>query len=333
MRLSIPSLSVLVPIALIALVVPAVLGDRARAQPSGLGLKVYTANVENLLTKKESCPGDWHELVHWIAGHAVPDLILLQQVDGPAQARAFTDRLNELHGQPDFAWIVAEEEPDGTGRCSGEKRHQTNAIVFNAVNLSLSTKTTWQSVHAGPDPDTQCEPNPQSRTRNLKAKFAVGPGQTVTAASVHWPTAASGGKPCDDDNARLTDRELKKSEYASSTAQIVGGDMNATAEKLWYQEMLNIGFADAMAGDPTWTHILDDGAGAKRRIDYLFARVGTSGPASFHNPYTVTFAKAHQAQERVDPGNTDPPSCDTYRKAPEKGCAYSEHRAVVARVL
>lgn len=321
--------------ALVALTAPPVLADRARAQSSGLGLKVYTANVENLLTKKESCPGDWHELVHWIAGHSVPDLILLQQVDGPRQAKAFTDRLNQLHGHADFTWIVAENKPDGTRRCNGEKRRQTNAIVWNTVNLTLMQDTvdTWRSVHRGPDPDTQCQPNSQSRTRNLKAKFAVGAGKTVTAASVHWPTAASGGKRCYDNNARLTDRELKQPDYASSTGQIVGGDLNVTSGKPWHGEMLNRGFRDAMAGNPTWTHILDDGAGAKRRIDYLFARTGTSGPGAFKNPYTVTFGMAHRAQEKVDPGNTDPKSCNTYRKAPKRGCAYSEHRSVVARVL
>jgi endonuclease/exonuclease/phosphatase family metal-dependent hydrolase len=300
-----------------ALAVSAVLvGAASLAARPAAAYKVYTANVENLLTKKESCPGDWHELVHWISGHSVPDLILLQQVDGEAQTRAFTDRLNELHSQPDFSFIVAERNPDGTERCNGEKRRQTNAIVWNTVNLTLlpGTVDTWQSVHQGSDPDTQCEPSPQSRTLNLKAAFAEG----VSAASVHWPTVASGGKGCDDSNARLTDSELKEPAYASSARQIVGGDLNVTADKDWYGEMGSRGFRDAMAGNPTWTHILDDGAGAKRRIDYLLARVGTSGPASFDNPYTVTFAMAHEAQEKVDPDNTDPASCNTYPKAPEK---------------
>jgi endonuclease/exonuclease/phosphatase family metal-dependent hydrolase len=317
--------------ALIAFALPSILAERAPAQPSGLGLKVYTANVENLLTKKESCPGDWHELMHWIASHSTADLILLQQVDGPRQARAFTDRLNELSGSSDYAFIVAEDDPDGTGRCKGEKRRQTNAIVWNTTNLTLMQETvqTWRSVHDAP----RCKPNPQSRTRNLKARFAVGAGLTVTAASLHWPTVASGGKNCADDNARLTDAELKEPGYASSTGQIVGGDLNVTAEKLWYREMQGRGFADAMAGNPTWTHILEDGAGAKRRIDYLFARVGTSVPGSFNLPYTLTFAQAHRAQRDADPGDVDKKGCDTYRAAPEKGCAYSEHRAVVARVL
>lgn len=320
---------------IVSLVVAAVLlgaGSPAAAQD---GVKVYTANVENVLTKTESCPGDWHELVHWIAGHSVPDLILVQQVDGRAQAQRFTERLNELHGAADFTWTVAEEKPDGTRRCDGEKRRQTNAIVWNTVNLTLidGSVKTWQSVHQGPDPDTQCQPNTQSRTLNLKARFALGAGQTVTAASVHWPTVASGGENCYDNNARMTDAELKEPGYASSTAQVVGGDMNVTAGKLWHRQMLDVGFRDAMAGDPTWTHILDDGAGAKRRIDYVLARMGTSGPGSFNNPYTLSFDMAHRAQNDVDPGDADPASCDTYPRAPEKGCAYSEHRAVVAKVL
>lgn len=331
---SLTALATLLGTALIPLVAPSALADRA--QPAGipLGLKVYTANVENLLTKHESCPGDWHELVDWIGTHSTADVILLQQVSGAAQARAFTARLNKINGFPDFAYLVAEKHPNGTRRCNGEKRHQTNAIIYNAVNLSVIPNSvhTWRSVHRGPDPRTQCEPNPQSRTRNLKARFALG-GPTVTVASVHWPTVASGGKSCYDNNARLTDRELEEPGYSGSGVQIVGGDTNVTAGKKWHSEMTSRGFRDAMAGDPTWTHIANEGAGPKRRIDYLFARRGTSRPGSFYNPYTVTFAKAQRAQRKVEPGDHDPRRCDTYPRARQKGCAYSEHRSVVARVV
>lgn len=320
--------------ALVAFAAPSAPADRARPASVPSGLKVYTANVENLLTKHESCPGDWHELVDWIATHSTADVILLQQVSGARQARAFTSRLNKRIGFPDYAWMVAEKHPNGTRRCNGEKRHQTNAIVWNTVNLSLLANSvhTWRSVHRGPDPHTQCQLNPQSRTRNLKARFAVGPGVSVTVASVHWPTVASGGTDCYDDNARLTDRQLREPGY-SSTVQIVGGDLNVTAGKKWHSEMLARHFRDAMAGAPTWTHIGHAGAGPKRRIDYLFARRGTSRPGLFHNPYTVTFRKAQRAQHELDPGDRDPRSCDTYPRAPQKGCAYSEHRSVVARVV
>lgn len=319
----------------------------APAQAAPFGLKVYTANVENILEHHEACPGDWRELISWIAEHRRADLILLQQVDGVEDAARFTDRLNQLTNDGIYTHIVAEpRDANGTERCKGEKRSQTNAIVFNTRYLTLVSLSagTWRSVHAGPGPG-QCEENPQSRTVNLKARFELGAtGLSVTAASVHWPTAASGGKPCDDDNARLLDSELKQPGYADSDVQIVGGDLNATAKKqngsakLWYTEIGKVGFRDAQADGPrTWTHILDDGAGAKRRIDYLFSRLGTSGPASFFNPYTLTFAMAERAQQRATSGpgagEADPPSCHTYKKAPQKGCAYSEHRAVAAKVV
>lgn len=324
---------------LAALAAPAALADSASAQAGGV--KVYSANVENVLEHHEDCPGDWRELVAWIATHSMPDVILLQQVEGSkgrGGAGTFVNRLNELTPGRPFRFVVAEESPDGTGKCGGEKRRQTNAIVYNTDTMAGPVRVNrWRSLHEGPDADKECEPNSQSRTVNLKAQFAPPGGPVTTAASIHWPTAASGGKPCDDDNARLTDRELKEAPYASSSGQVVGGDLNATAEKLWYRQMQEVGFTDAMAGDPTWTHILDEGAGAKRRIDYLFARFGTSQPAFFKNPYTLTFAMAERAQ-RENPtgpgsGQSDPPGCHTYKKAPEKGCAYSEHRAVVARAF
>lgn len=312
------------------------------ADPSGaVDLKVYTANVENLLHKTEHCKGDWDELVYYMAAQkSVPKAILLQQVNNQKQVNKFVRRLNRATRTKDFTGIVAPGNANGTKNCKGEKRRQLNAIAWNTVALTLQRGTvkTWESVRensrgGGP----RCVENDQSRTRNIKAVFSLGQGAPdVTLASVHWPTKASGGVKCADNNARALHRELSESPY-SATVQIVGGDMNITdrvggRHRKWYRQMIAMNFADAEAENPDWTHISGKGAGAKRRIDYLFARRGTSTPATFTNPATVSFKKAHAAEKRLNPSDKDRKGCDTYPKAPEKGCSYSEHRSVTARV-
>lgn len=307
-------------------------------------LLVYSNNVENLLTPDETCPGDWEELVEYIADRDAPDLILLQQVSGQDQIDDYIAAL-ERRGDAEFDGLVAAAEPDGGGRCASDKTRQVNAIIWNTGTMSLvpESRDEWQSLRENRGSGGgQCEPNGQSRTVNVKAGFTHRSGALVTAASVHWPTYVSGNARCADDNARLLDRELRKRPYRDSAVQIVGGDMNYNDinAKLkwckWYRALReDAGFTDPAREScgldrdclaRLWTHILDDGAGRKRRIDFLFARTGTGGPIDHSAARTVGFGAA----DASDPGAADDPGCRTY--ATRAGCHYSEHRAVTARL-
>lgn len=244
--------------------------------------------------------------------------------------------------------MTADTEPDGGGRCGAEKGKQLNAIVWNTATLSLEKGSAreWQSLRANPKSGgEQCVANDQSRTVNVKAGFTHRSGQRVAAASIHWPTHESGNALCADDNARLLDAELREKSYRDSALQVVGGDMNYgdINRKLkwckWYRQMRSgNGFADPLRSgcgkdadciEKLWTHIRYFGQdGKKRRIDYLFARRGTSATAQYRDQRIVGFGAADAAERRHH--REDESDCQTYLDRP--GCHYSEHRAVSARV-
>ncbi|WP_041624856.1 hypothetical protein [Stackebrandtia nassauensis] len=311
-----------------------------RAAPT---ITAYTNNIENLLTKKETCEGDWDELIYYIAENSTPDLFLLQQVSDMKQVNRFIEELEE-HSDGNYSGLIADTEPNGGGRCGPEKARQLNAIVWNTDSLTYvkGTRAMWQSMRENPDSGgSQCVKNDQSRTVNVKANFKHRNGQVITAASIHWPTHASGNFKCADNSARELDDELKESPYKKAALQIVGGDMNyrdvnsSNDWSKWYKEMRANDFADPVRGlcgptggcnDGLWTHITD---GVKRRIDYLFARRGTSNPAASFGASNVTFSSAQDAEER-DHDESDS-GCTTYPG--RSGCFYSEHRAVTGRVF
>lgn len=305
-------------------------------------LLVYSNNAENLLNPDETCEGDWDELVHYIADRDTPDLVLLQQVSGRDQVDEYIAELERLSGA-DFDGLVATTEPDGGGRCASDKAEQVNAIIWNSGTLThvKGSRGEWQSLRENRGSrGGQCEPNDQSRTVNLKAAFTHRSGAAVTAASVHWPTYVSGNSRCADNNARLLDRELRQRPYRDSAVQVVGGDMNYNDINAkhqwckWYRALRE----DARFTDPArescgldadclaklWTHILDDGAGRKRRIDFLFARRGTGGPVDHRDAKVVGFGAADKAE-----AGDDDSGCRTYARF--SGCHYSEHRAVTSR--
>lgn len=307
-------------------------------------LLVYTNNIENLLTKGEKCQGDWDELIHYIAERPRPDLILLQQVSGMKQVDRFIEELRE-HSGGRFDGLVAAVDPDGGGRCGSEKSKQLNAIVWNTDTLTYVTgsRAMWPSMRENPKPGgAACVKTATSRTVNVKAAFEHRLGTTVTAASVHWPTHASGNFACADDSARDLDEQLKKAPYRDSALQIVGGDMNYRDVNTkgdwskWYRVMKQDNkFTDPARGlcgtvgrcnDHLWTHITD---GVKRRIDYLFARRGTALPVITLRATNVAFSAAQDAEARHHDESDS--GCRTYPG--RSGCFYSEHRAVTARII
>lgn len=321
------------------------IADPVAAESRNLpAILAYTNNIENLLIKSEKCEGDWDELIYYIAEHPAPDLIMLQQVTDLKQVDRFIEELEE-HSSGNFDGLIADTDPDGGGRCGAEKSKQLNAIVWNTDSLTYvkGTRAMWQSLRENPDSGgSQCVKNDQSRTVNVKAQFKHRAGQLITAASVHWPTQASGNFKCADNSAVELDTQLKKTPYKSSAVQIVGGDMNYrdTNSKddwcKWYRIMREDNdFADPARGlcgttgscnDNLWTHITD---GEKRRIDYLFARYGTSSPAAYLGASNVEFSAAQEAEARHHEESDS--GCTTYPG--RSGCFYSEHRAVASRIL
>lgn len=343
-RLTPPALWMVVTPAVLALIATLVAAHPAAGRAAGPQITAYTNNVENLLTKTEKCEGDWAELIYYIAERPAPDLILLQQVTDSKQVDRFIEHLED-NSSANYSGLVADTEPDGGGGCGSEKAKQLNAIVWNTASMSYvkGSKAMWQSMRENPaSGGAQCVKNDQSRTVNVKAMFRHSTGQTVTAASVHWPTQASGNFLCADNSARDLDARLKRAPYRDSALQIVGGDMNYGDVNTkgewckWYRQLRqDSGFADAARGlcgpeggcnDSLWTHITD---GKKRRIDYLFARRGTTTPALFLQGANVTFASAQEAEARHH--DESDAGCHTYPG--RSGCFYSEHRAVAGTLL
>ncbi|GAA1652988.1 hypothetical protein GCM10009733_057770 [Nonomuraea maheshkhaliensis] len=124
-------------------------------------LRVYSNNVENLVTNNAdgSCTrisGPDHltsilvddEGRTGTSGVQAPDLLIVQQVRGTGQASAYADQLSAKMGYPagTYKAIVAWDDPEpwgSTHKCSQQelgdlKKKQTNAIIYNTRTLSLA---------------------------------------------------------------------------------------------------------------------------------------------------------------------------------------------------
>ncbi|MET7639151.1 hypothetical protein [Streptomyces sp. NPDC005438] len=307
-------------------------------------LQVYEANVENLPTSSENCPGDWHDLMYYMRLQQYrPDIYLVQQLSGQKQLDLLLTRMEEHFGEK-YEGVVAEANPKpGGGVCGSDKTYQTNAVIWRAdrldLKLSQSPENRWQAQHA-PDPDRpdHCVNGTSSRTKGVKALLHDRVGnKDVTAASFHWPTQKSGGGtgPCATSNAGELSNELTEDGYGVADLYVAGGDTNRAASSTnggsdwttWYKNSNGDlggahGFRDAAyagcEGDAAclgekWTF---DGA---RRIDFLLARNGDSEPATTTHHVVPTFDEGDQADL-------------TLTGSDNEDLDYSDHRANGARV-
>ncbi len=200
-----------------------------RGEPETGGvLRVYSNNIENLVRNEaEGACSRVTELEHISsmlvddAGRAgtgdvaAPDLLLLQQVGGGAQARAYADRLSARFGFPagTYRVMVAWEDPKGWGvthdcrvRALGnEKRKQTNGIIYNSRTLTLTDQAVFAAGWLRPGtafangrgctaygPESRdvkpSRTHKWQRTTAVAARFTInGSGTTVFAATMHLP--------------------------------------------------------------------------------------------------------------------------------------------------
>lgn len=294
-------------------------------------VQVYDNNVENLPTVGLACPGDWQDLVYYLKRAPLkPDLFTVQQISNQTQLNSYLSRLSNDLGET-YKGVIAEASPAAMNSpCGAPKDHQTNAVIYRAArftNKGLGSRT-WQ---AQSDETGSCANNDQARTKAVKVRLHDKiANKDLTVASVHWPTANSGGPPCADSNAREAAAELTEDGYGGSLL-IFAGDANISDRasgsfRSWYR-LANgdlggaLGFRDAgYAGCGGATSCLDDNwtINSTRRIDFLFARRSGGLPriAAFH---TVTFNEGDRADLAVT--GTDREDRD-----------YSDHRAVSARV-
>ncbi|WP_181791555.1 hypothetical protein [Streptomyces phytophilus] len=309
-------------------------------------LQVYDANVENLPTTTESCPGDWHDLMYYMRlQENRPDIYLVQQISNRAQLDLLLTRMEEHFGES-YAGVLAENDPaDYKNGCSGKVK-QTNGVIWRTDRLSLKTSASpdnrWQAQREYPAGSKQCVNNDQPRSKGVKALLLDKlSGKTVTAASFHWPTQDHGGTYCNVSNAGELSNELTEDGYGVADLFVAGGDTNHSASSTngqdnwttWYKatngdiggqhrfrDAVYAGCADAGGSIPDcladkWTlHTT-----TPRRIDFLLARNATGAPPRTSNPVVPTFDEGDAADlELTGSDNRD--------------MDYSDHRAVGARI-
>jgi hypothetical protein len=296
---------------------------------------VYTNNVENLESPGDFCPGDWKDLIWEMKSDvASPDLFLVQQIGGRAQLDQLVAFMTEhLHGV--YAGVIAEADPaPQASPCGGQKRFQTNAIIYRVGRFEpVGPKEVWQ---AQARIDGACRRNTQARTKTVMQKLRDKvSGRHVTAASMHWATAQGGGADpaCARANMVELDAKLRSPGYRAALT-IWGGDTNepdrtATGFRPWYA-LANgdrggaLGYRDVIYrkcanGDGAVRACLDDNwtIGSGNRIDYLFARARDELPAQ-GRAHTVTFEEADAAAAQV--------------AGADAAANYSDHRAIRARI-
>jgi len=310
----------------------------ATANPNAKYLQVYDNNVENLLTAAETCAGDWQDLIHYMVSQSnAPDLFLVQQVD-EAKLKTLVAKMEDLLGL-DYAWVISNRlAGDTIEKCNGEKQVQRNAIIYRTGRLAPVSGSTvsWQSRS---EVGGSCVLNDQDRTVAVRMTFndKLNTGKTVTAASLHWATAASDGPPCAEINATEAAAQVAK---PNSSLTIMGGDTNITdlntsnGWRPWYSKINgdlggSLGFRDVIYDDCRettdgsanaikaclpWTLVDTD-----RRIDFLFGKLPGGKLPFIGSEHTITFNEGDAAHK--DQTGTDDASLN-----------YSEHRAVMARI-
>jgi hypothetical protein len=286
-------------------------------------LVVWTNNIENLKEPGENCPGDWQDLIWAMKDEPKsPDLFLVQQLNGAAQARFLAKTMSErLVGIYDF--VIAEADPETVwySHCGREKHSQTNAIIYRVGRFDpiAGSKQVWKTrVQRN---DGACEISNHSRSRSVLMKFRDKIAKKdVSVASIHWPLYS---RNCADENAAETRRRLSAS---GGDMLIFGGDGNVEDRsddndfRPWYRQTvaaLNGEYKDPIyakcAAADRLHACLNDNHTTAKRIDYLFAsgpnNVTTSAPRK-----TLDFAEA-DASARKFTGKDSPLN-------------YSDHRAV-----
>lgn len=292
-------------------------------------LQVYDDNVENLPTTSDRpCPGDWRDLVSFVKTRTlVPDVFLVQQVSGRRQLDGYARYLSRrLPGT--WRGVIAKANPRRQGtKCRPAKLRQTNAILYRTGRLApvANTRATWRADSWHKATKTRragCRDSPQDRAIGVRQLFGDRVAHRfVLIGSIHWPTARSGGARCRAENARETALAMN----GLANLRIVGGDTNARpGQGHWYSDLLfGFGYEDAAlsvcpaadrpgCGSREWTN------GRGRRIDFLFARTGTIGPAPITAFDTISFSAAGAADRRLT--GTD------------SALPYSDHRALRAHV-
>jgi hypothetical protein len=302
-------------------------------------VQVAVNNVENLPTVGLQCPGDWQDLVYYLdqIPHR-PDLFLVQQISGKQQLDSYTDRLSSQLGE-EYRAVIAENSPKSMNSpCGSPKDYQTNAVIYRASRFSLesdpaaSTKR-WQ---AQSDLGSGCTNNNQARTKAVKVRLHDRiANRDLSVASLHWPTAAHGGKPCTGSNALEAANEIREDGFGGDLL-ILGGDTNSTGLtsadnwRSWYASINgDLGgaygyrdalYADCAASGAVKTCLKNEATLASgRRIDFLFARRGSGGMPPVTAADTVEWNDGDQA----DLNATGSDRGDRH---------YSDHRAVTARI-
>jgi hypothetical protein len=317
----------------IGVAIPASAPARAKVNASPAFLQVYDDNVENLETASERpCPGDWKDLVYAMKVHDLaPDLFLVQQLSGLKQLGQLTGVMSrKLPGR--YSGVIALPAPKPMrSPCGRPKALQTNAIVYRTGRLKpvAGSVIRWKSeaMRTG-----RCRNSKQDRAVDVAAAFDdLVSHQRIAAASIHWPTQASGGPPCAVDNARQSAHKLAK--VGPAALRIMAGDANIAPNALggaWYSS-LNVdvggalGYRDAAYFACAHRNLAACLAnqwtvrGGHRRIDFLLAHRDLGGAPRINHQSVVTFDAADRAAAQVT-GTDDP------------GGNYSDHRSNRARI-
>jgi hypothetical protein len=287
-------------------------------------LQVYINNIENKSTTSASCPGDWKDLVSYMKQQTyAPDLFLVQQVAGQADADALAQQMSTVLG---FTYIAyaAEANPNyyQSGTCPGQKDYQTNAVIFRAGRFNNTPASVVRFQAKQGSGSGTCVDNGLSRTKAIALRLYDSQAQKyVVAASVHWPKN-SGGGPGDDPDCLSANVNTVHSVISGmgGAALIWGGDLNESARnpdgsfKPWFQRA-QVGFTGNLNyRDPVYTYCAStaDLSGCLNnnftfastnpsppttRIDHLFVRNTSGSLPSATN--TVSGAAANTADAQV----------------------------------
>jgi hypothetical protein len=332
------TLAVLLPMVFLGATQASAAANIATANPNAKYLQVYDNNVENLLTTGATCPGDWQDLIYYMATQTdAPDLFIVQQINA-GELQTLVEKMESLLGLGYASVISSQLAGDTIEKCDGEKTVQRNAIIYRTGRLSLVSGSTvsWQSKH---EVDGVCVLNSQDRTVGVRATFTddLNSGKKVTAASVHWATGASDGPPCATANAT---EAAAQAVTPGSNLTIMAGDTNITdvnssaGWRPWYSKIngdlggsldyrdvmyddckeTTDGTASAIKACLPWTLVDTD-----RRIDFMFGRLSGGSLPFVGSEHTITFNEGDAA----DLALTGSDNADL---------GYSDHRAVMARI-
>lgn len=147
-------------------------------------LQVYDANVENLPTTTESCPGDWHDLMYYMRLQEYrPDIYLVQQISNREQLDLLLTRMKEHFGESMPA-VLAEDAPKSLDNGCAGKKQQTNGIIWRTDRLSLKTS-------ASPDNRWQAQRETLSARRTARTTTSRGPRASRPCSSTSAPARPS----------------------------------------------------------------------------------------------------------------------------------------------